>query len=62
MTATKDLTKLQADMDFLAGVECFYGEDGKADWPDGRKGCLICNGSGLNPIYNCLRLRTRGKG
>ena len=46
---------LQPLITALAEAKCSYGGDGKADWPDGRKGCLICNGSGLDPKYDCLR-------
>lgn len=65
---TKDLTKLQAEMDFLAGVKCpclvayqqslesgrciACGICGHSDEPD----VCLCNGSGLDPKYDVLRV------
>lgn len=59
MTATKDLTKLQVEMDFLAGVKCPSTSCMDGTWDSGvsDEKCEICNGIGKDPKYDVLRVK-----
>ena len=53
------LAKLQKQMDALAGVKCPHLTTGTCS-PGVNAEIKVCNGSGLDPRYDCLRVKCKG--